>query len=67
MSSQSDEAERRTQDERSAVRASLRLMRKTLIDYLAAKTQSEDWHAVSDAANDLREVDAQLAVLRGGL
>lgn len=35
--------------------------RKTLIGYLKSKTDAEDWHAVSDAANDLRVLDAQIA------
>lgn len=34
-----------------------------LISYLNAKMKSEDWHAVCDAANDLREIDARLEVL----
>ena len=32
--------------------------REILIDYLLMKAQQEDWHGVSDAANDLREMDA---------
>lgn len=28
------------------------------------KIRAEDWHAVSDAANDLREVDAMLRALK---
>lgn len=32
--------------------------RRTLIDYLLMKVEQEDWHGVSDAANDLREMDA---------
>ena len=34
--------------------------RNTLIKYLMVKTLSEDWHAVADAAMDLRELDAKL-------
>lgn len=34
--------------------------RAVLIDYLRVKTEAEDWHAVADAAMDLREIDAQL-------
>jgi hypothetical protein len=26
--------------------------------------EQEDWHGVSDAANDIREVDAKIAVLK---
>lgn len=33
--------------------------RKILIKYLLAKVEVEDWHGVSDAANDLRELDAR--------
>ena len=32
--------------------------RQILILYLLAKVEEEDWHGVSDAANDLREYDA---------
>lgn len=33
--------------------------RKKLIEYLWMKVDMEDWHGVSDAANDLRELDAE--------
>ena len=33
--------------------------RSALILYLLAKVDAEDWHGVSDAANDLREFDVQ--------
>lgn len=33
--------------------------RAILIDYLRAKTEAEDWHAVADVAMDLRELDAR--------
>lgn len=32
--------------------------RRRLIEYLEAKVAAADWHAVSDAANDLRELEA---------
>lgn len=32
--------------------------------YLNAKTIAEDWHGVSDAANDLREIDLELKLWR---
>ena len=32
--------------------------RSILIAYLYMKADCEDWHGVSDAANDLREIDA---------
>jgi hypothetical protein len=33
--------------------------REMLITYLKLKTFQEDWHGVSDAANDLRELEAK--------
>lgn len=33
--------------------------RNTLITYLHAKAEIGDWHGVSDAANDLRELEAK--------
>lgn len=36
-------------------------LRTILIEYLLAKVGQEDWHAVSDAANDLRELDARIS------
>lgn len=33
--------------------------RETLITYLRMKVDIEDWHGVADAANDLRELDAE--------
>lgn len=46
-----------------ARRAKLFKERNSLIDYLQSKVEVEDWHAVSDAANDLRDVDASLTVV----
>ena len=43
----------------------LRTQRDVLINYLFMKQQSEDWHAVADAAMDLRELDVRLKVLKG--
>lgn len=34
--------------------------KKILIDVLRLKTLQEDWHGVSDAANDLREVEVAI-------
>lgn len=34
-----------------------------LIDYLKSKIDAEDFHAVQDAASDIREIDAKLEVL----
>ncbi len=36
--------------------------REVLIDYLKMKVDQADWHGVSDAANDLRVLEAQLQV-----
>ena len=33
--------------------------REILIQYMLMKVRQEDWHGVSDAANDLREMDAR--------
>lgn len=30
---------------------------KILIEYLKVKVEERDWHGVSDAANDLREIE----------
>jgi hypothetical protein len=38
--------------------------RGMLIDYLYSKIAAEDFHAVQDAASDIREIDAKLSVLR---
>jgi hypothetical protein len=37
---------------------------QTLVDYLAMKIVEADWHGVSDAANDLREMEARHPELR---
>jgi hypothetical protein len=34
-----------------------------LVEYLKMKTRRKDWHAVSDAAVDIRELDAVLKTL----
>jgi hypothetical protein len=38
--------------------------RAILIEYLHAKVYEGDWHGVSDAANDLRELEAQFPKIR---
>lgn len=42
----------------------LAAQREGLVVYLGNKARSGDWHAVQDAASDLREVEAQIAVLK---
>jgi hypothetical protein len=37
---------------------------KVMIIYLRIKIEQRDWHAVSDAANDLREMEADYPELR---
>lgn len=37
--------------------------KETLRVYLISKFESEDYHAVQDAASDIREIDAMLKVL----
>lgn len=37
---------------------------KILEKYLHSKYLERDWHGVSDAANDVREVEAKLAMLK---
>ena len=40
--------------------------RETLIVYLKMKVEEADWHAVSDAANDLRVLEAYLDTIWRG-
>jgi hypothetical protein len=43
-------------------RVTLQKRRSIVIADLLAKAEAEDWHGVADAAMDLREMDAVLAV-----
>jgi hypothetical protein len=43
----------------------LSALRQQLVAYLLSKVTAQDWHAVQDAASDLREIDAKLEVLHG--
>ena len=38
--------------------------RKIYVDYLLMKVQQADWHGVSDAANDLRELESKFPALK---
>jgi hypothetical protein len=38
----------------------LLLRKQAIINYLNHKIKEDDWHAVSDAANDLRELEVTL-------
>ncbi len=46
---------------------SLEKRRVIVIADLLAKVEAEDWHGVQDCGSDLREIDAQLLVLAGGV
>lgn len=37
--------------------------REVLITYMKYQTAAEDWHAVSDVANDLRELDVEIRMV----
>ena len=38
--------------------------REVLVEYLNSCVKARDWHAVSDAANDIRCVEVELRVLK---
>lgn len=40
--------------------ANLLARRVVLIEYLKMKVDERDWHGVSDAANDLRELEVEI-------
>jgi hypothetical protein len=42
--------------------AAYRRARQQMIDYLLLKVNEEDWHGVSDAANDIRVMEAKHSV-----
>jgi hypothetical protein len=42
----------------------LRRRKDSLVAYLRMKLDASDWHAVQDAASDIRELDAQIELLR---
>ena len=35
-----------------------------LVDYIHLKIKQRDWHGVSDAANDIREIEAQIKLFK---
>ena len=45
------------------MRAELQEQRAQLVAYLLSKVKAGDFHAVQDAASDIREIDAKLSVL----
>lgn len=48
----------------ATVKRDLEDRKHTLVDYLLSKVGAGDWHAVQDAASDIREIEAQLTFLR---
>lgn len=38
--------------------------KQELIAYMKVKILAQDWHAVCDSANDIREIEAKLEILR---
>lgn len=42
---------------------SLVKQKESLIIYLNSKVIAQDWHAVQDAASDIREIEAQIKLL----
>ena len=44
-----------------AKKENINFAEKVMIDYLLLKVQQRDWHGVSDAANDLREMNVRKA------
>lgn len=45
-------------------RGALIAERTSLVQYLRSKVEAKDWHAVQDAASDIREINARLEELR---
>ena len=41
---------------------SLKAQKESLISYMKSKIDAEDWHAIQDAASDIREIEAKLEV-----
>jgi hypothetical protein len=42
----------------------LELQKAHLVTYLLSKVSAEDWHAVADAAMDLREIEAKIEIIQ---
>ena len=47
-----------------ALKSTLTNERNALLLYLLAKYENSDWHAVQDAASDLRDIDCKLAIIK---
>jgi hypothetical protein len=48
----------------SPVVAELEEQKRALIAYLHSKVKAGDWHACADACMDIREIEAQLQLLK---
>lgn len=44
----------------------VREQKDALLIYIMAKIKAEDWHAVADAAMDLREIEVKLDLIEKG-
>lgn len=53
----------RTIEDLKQLSSRLEVERSALLDYLMAKYHNEDWHAVQDAASDLRDIDCKISVI----
>lgn len=40
--------------------------RELMVNYLKMKVEEQDWHAVADAAMDLREIDTEIRIIKSG-
>jgi hypothetical protein len=45
-------------------RQDLEVQIEKLVEYIHLKIEQADWHGVSDAANDIRELEAQLRLYK---
>lgn len=51
-------------NEKEHLAGKLRGRKDSLVSYIYTAIAVEDWHAVADAACDLREIDAKLEVMK---
>lgn len=64
VSAESVRAHDRRRQSRTRAIADQERHRRTMVEYLQMMVDRQDWHGVMDAAADLREIDARLAILR---
>ena len=53
-----------SRDPHTSLVAALLESKAALIAYLQSKIKQGDWHAVQDAASDIREIEAKLTLVR---